>query len=94
MKDTGYPDDIRQYDSDPRSPFFDDKGEEVWHENRVNELMENPGELNRAQNSVIVSISIDAYNETDPQAVFSALTKYFEKLANAQADEEWHEDHE
>ena len=27
MKDAGYPEDIRRYDSDPRSPFYDDREE-------------------------------------------------------------------
>ena len=40
MGDPGYPDDIRQYDRDPRSPFYDDPTETPAFEETRTELME------------------------------------------------------
>ncbi len=33
------PDDMRQYDNDPRSPYYDDGGEEAWTETRYMKLI-------------------------------------------------------
>lgn len=35
-RDDNYPDDIRQYDNDPRSPFYEDPDE--WMEEKADEL--------------------------------------------------------
>ena len=47
MRDDNYPDDIRQYDDNPRSPFFVDRLEikkDVW----INELESDPEYLQEA----------------------------------------------
>ena len=48
-----YPDDIRQYDNDPRSPFFDDGGleeaEEAMFEEIQTCLVEQDGDLERSE---------------------------------------------
>ena len=36
---SNYPEDIRQYDNDPRSPFYDDRGTEWLMEERYIELI-------------------------------------------------------
>jgi len=46
MSDPGYPDDIRQYDSDPRSPFYKDPTDCAAFEDTKQEMLEkNMGEL-------------------------------------------------
>jgi len=40
MSDPNYPDDIRQYDHDPRSPFYNDPTESVAFENQKQEMLE------------------------------------------------------
>ena len=43
MSDPHYPDDIRKYDNDPRSPFYDDSAEDAkdeWIDQRAEELAE------------------------------------------------------
>ena len=45
MSDSGYPEDIHQYDNDPRSPFYDDKGYEAAWESKYNEFLDNPDDI-------------------------------------------------
>ena len=40
MGDPGYPDDIRQYDRDPRSPFYDDPTESAAFESKKDDIIE------------------------------------------------------
>ena len=40
MSDPGYPDDIRQYDSDPRSPFYKDPTDCAAFEDTKQEMLE------------------------------------------------------
>ena len=41
--DPGYPDDIRQYDHDPRSPFYNDPTETAEFEAKQREMWERNG---------------------------------------------------
>ena len=40
MGDPGYPDDIRQYDHDPRSPFYDDPTESAAFESKKDDMIQ------------------------------------------------------
>ena len=40
MSDPNYPDDIRQYDSDPRSPFYNDPTDCAAFEDKKQEILE------------------------------------------------------
>ena len=42
---SNYPDDIHQYDNDPRSPFYDDKGYEAAFEEKYREFINNPSDI-------------------------------------------------
>ena len=92
MKDTGYPDDIHQYDHDPRSPFYDDKGYESFIETRVEELLADISELMMVEGEDIAEIVFDQWQDgssDNKKAVLKRLDDYFEKLADDQADKEW-----
>ena len=93
MKDSGYPDDIRQYDNDPRSPFYDDKGYEAFFESRVDELLEDITELT-IDHDAILEIIFDQWQDgsaKNRQEVTNRLATYFCSLAVNQADKEWSE---
>ena len=40
MGDPGYPDDIRQYDHDPRSPFYDEPTESAAFEDKKDDMIQ------------------------------------------------------
>ena len=51
MRNDNYPDDIREYDDDPRSPFYDsraDDAKEDWINNKIEELLADPEWINEA----------------------------------------------
>lgn len=87
---SNYPDDIRKYDNDPRSPFFDDGGYDVWVDDRMGELLEDMSELDDIEEDVIAEIVLDEYSKKENN-VKQALDNYFEELAEAQANREWKE---
>ena len=92
MRDTHFPDDIRQYDNDPRSPFYNDGGKEVFIETRSAELLSDVTELDMVENSDIGEIVMDSWGNGkagDKASMLSALDKYFEKLAETQTESEW-----
>ena len=92
MSDPGYPDDIRQYDHDPRSPFYDDKGYELFFESRVDELLKDVTELTDVDHDAITEIIFDQWKDGKPAnktAMLNMLDKYFNGLAEKQADKEW-----
>ena len=91
MKDPGYPDDIHQYDDDPRSPFYDDRGYESFFESRVNELLDDITELTDVGYDAIVEIIFDKYQPTNKIEMLDRLDTYFNDLAEKQADKEWGE---
>ena len=93
MKDTCYPDDIRQYDHDPRSPFYDDGGYEAFYESRVDELLEDITELT-IDHDAVLEIVFDQWldgSAKNRQEVTNRLATYFGSLAENQADSEWGE---
>ena len=91
---SNYPDDIRQYDHDPRSPFYDDGGYELFIESRVDELMEDITELDNIDNDAIAEIIIDKWQEGSAKnkcELLNSLDTYFNNLAEKQAEKEWDE---
>ena len=94
MRDTNFPDDIRQYDNDPRSPFYDDRGYELFFDSRVEELLKDITELTDVDHDAITEIIFDqwldgsAANKTE---MLNRLDTYFNSLAEKQADKEWGE---
>ena len=94
MKDTGYPDDIRQYDNDPRSPFYDDRGYESFIESRVNELLDDVSELTNIKHDILLEIIFDQWGDGSAEnktKMLNRLDTYFNSLAENQADKEWGE---
>ena len=94
MNDSGYPDDIRQYDSDPRSPFYDDKGYEAFYESRVAELLEDITEIMNIDHDAILEIVFDQWQDGssyNKKEVLNRLGTYFNNLAENQANKEWSE---
>lgn len=89
----GYPDDIANYDNDPRSPFYDDKGYSDFVDERVAELMEDVSEIDTdlISNEVIAEIVIDGWAD---KSFASELDKVFWLAAEKQAEQEWGQEHE
>ena len=91
---SNYPDDIHQYDSDPRSPFYDDKGYEAFYESRVAELLKDVTEIMNIDHDAILEIVFDQWQDgssDNRKLVLIRLDIYFEGLAEIQADLEWSE---
>ncbi len=85
MTGSNYPDDIRSYDNDPRSPFYDDKGEEAWCEARYTELLSDVHNLELDGDELLNVI----YNNYDDKIkLTTAIIKYVESIASDQADDE------
>ena len=93
MSDPGYPDGIHSSDSDPRSPFYDDGGYELFFESRVDELLEDVTELN-INHGAVLEIVFDQWQDGsagNKTALIIRLDAYFKDLAEKQADKEWSE---
>ncbi len=90
MKGSGYPDDIHQYDSDPRSPFYDDGGKEDWIDNRRAELLDDPSELPVDLELIGESI-FDLYEckGYTKDMLHIWVVGYIEELADKQAAIDW-----
>ena len=89
---SNYPDDIRQYDHDPRSPFYDDDGYELFTESRVEELLKDITELDNIDHDAILEIVFDQWQDgskENRQEVTNRLATYFGSLAENLADKEW-----
>lgn len=94
MSDSGYPDDIRQYDNDPRSPFYDDSKHEAFVDSRKSELLDDVSELGDVEVEAIGEIVMDSWGNGkagDKAGLLNALDKYFDNLADKQAEKEWEE---
>ncbi len=84
-----YPDNIRQFDNDPRSPFYDDGGEELWVERRADELEKNIGELNEAFLEDTGEAMPDFLIEGGEQLLFETIHNLIVKASLKQAQYEW-----
>ncbi len=92
MEGSNYPDDMKDHDNDPRSPNYDDKGEEAWCEARYTEILNDISELNDIDEIGLNDVIISNYNlKNDPEKhqLLAALIKFIEGLASDQADVEW-----
>ena len=92
MSDSGYPDDIHQYDNDPRSPFYDDRGYELFFESRKQELIDDVSELGDVEVEDIGEIVMDSWGSGkagDKAGLLTALDNYFSDLAEKQTNKEW-----
>lgn len=83
-----YPDNIRQYDHDPRSPFYDDSKHEEFIEHREKQLMDDVLQLNNVDIEHISEIIMEEWN-FDNVEMLDTLDDYFRSLAEKQAESEW-----
>ena len=89
---SNYPDDIRQYDHDSRSPFYDDGGHEKYTEERANYLIENPDEIYLLNNEELGEILLGHYKSDEYVAnttLHKAMYDYIEKMAIEQASDDF-----
>lgn len=91
MERSNYPDDIRSYDNDSRSPFYNDRGEEKWCENRYTELLEDINELELDGDELLEVVYKNYDDKADPDKIklLAAIVTYIEGQAGRQADDEW-----
>ena len=94
MSDSGYPDDIHQFDNEPRSPFYDDSNHEAFVDSRKQELLDDVSELGGVEVDAIDEIVIDSWGKGkagDKAGLLTSLDNYFGDLADKQAEKEWGE---
>jgi len=91
---SNYPDDIRQHDNDPHSPFYDDGGAEAWTETRYMELIESetledlPG-LDADKLLEIVEQYYNAPNCENRSIMVAKIVEHVEEVADKQSDEDF-----
>ena len=73
-RDSNYPDDIRQYDSDPRSPYYVDDSE--WIEPEANELYDDW----QVELKALGRIDLLDYDEADIQTLAVKQQKSFDAV--------------
>jgi len=80
MSDPNYPDDIRQYDSDPRSPFYKDETESTAYQKMFDRLLEDHAE---DPDICIEGIGeLDAFTASRLSVAFLAHREDTEELSN------------
>ena len=92
MNDSGYPDDIHRFDNDPRSPLYDDGGEENWKEERFNYLRKNPDCLDHLDYETLGEIVFNVFEIGDtylPSDLHASVEGYIEDLIEKQIDNDW-----
>ena len=84
---SNYPDDIHQYDNDPRSPFYDDGGYENFVEEKTNEYNDDCSGCSTIDDVVIVEIVWDEYPKFEN--LTKRLSEYIETKIQAQVLIDW-----
>ena len=86
---SNYPDDIHQYDNDPRSPFYDDGGYEVALDEKIKEFLENPDDI-EVDLEKVGEAAIDFFCSKEHTAVdFEIwLDSYIRECAQTQAEKD------
>ncbi len=87
------PEDTRQYDHDPRSPYYDDGGQEAWCEQRYDELLKDISEIDCLDLEKLGELVVDFWHtegiRRSRHQLLDALGNYIEQQANAQTDKDW-----
>jgi len=94
LGESNYPDDMSQYDSDPRSPNYDDGGWESWSEQRFSELAADISEIKKRDliEENIVDIIVDQWeigNEKSQMHIVNYISQMIEKEIESQIETEW-----
>lgn len=94
FNESNYPDDMSQYDNDPRSPNYDDGGYDDWADSRVAEFKSDISELNEeaAIKEVMVEQILDGWqigNQEAQHAVINNIDGYIDQVAGERLEYEW-----
>jgi len=85
---------MSQYDSDPRSPNYDDGGWESWSEQRFSELGSDISEIKKRDliEENIVDIIVDQWEIGDEKSqmhIVNYISQMIEKEIESQIETEW-----
>ncbi len=89
------PEDIRNFDQDPRSPYYDDGGQEAWCDQRYDELLKDVSEIDCLDPDVVSEIVVSYWDDKsedgvdDKKILLAKLGEYIERSAVQQSDKDW-----